>query len=108
MSETILEEAQRLVHGDRGHDYGHPLDDFTKTARLWEVVLGTEVRPEQVALCMICVKISRELNMPKRDNMVDLAGYAETVRMVMEEKSRRMSGMAHSPTERAIPKTETA
>ena len=94
MSETILEEAQRLVHGARGSDYGHPLDDFTKTARLWEVILGVEVSPEQVALCMMGVKISRELNAPKRDNMVDLAGYAETLRMVIEEREIRAKGMA--------------
>lgn len=89
MSETTLQEAQRLVHGNRGEDYGHPLDDFSKTASMWSVILGFAVTAEQVGLCMACVKISRQLNRPKRDNMVDLAGYAETVQMVIDERIRR-------------------
>ena len=88
-TESILQEAQRLVHGDRGADYGHPLDDFAKTAKLWRVVLNTSVTPEQVALCMCMVKISRELNRHKRDNLADLCGYAETYMMVKEERDRR-------------------
>jgi len=88
-SESILQEAQRIVHSERGADYGHPLDDFAKTAKLWQVVLNTSVTPEQVALCMCMVKISRELNRHKRDNLTDLCGYAETYMMVKEERDRR-------------------
>ena len=81
--ESVLQEAQRLVHGDRGADYGHPVHDFTRTGRIWAAVLGLpEVTPQQVALCMIGVKMSREVNRPKRDNRVDIAGYVETLDMV--------------------------
>lgn len=89
MSETILQEAQRLVHGDRQTDYGHPLDDFSKTATMWAAILGFPVSAEQVGLCMIAVKISRQCNRPKRDNLTDAAGYAATVQMVIEERERR-------------------
>jgi len=94
-SETALQEAQRLVHGDRGDHYGHPLDDFTKTARFWEVILANELYPgstisaEKVGLCMVSVKLSRELHLHKRDNLVDGAGYFETVNMIGEERNRR-------------------
>lgn len=87
--ETILQEAQRLVHGDRGAAYGHPLDNFTQTAELWAAILETPVTAEEVALCMIAVKISRQCNAPKRDNVVDIAGYAETLQMTIEERARR-------------------
>lgn len=87
--ETILQEAQRLVHGDRQADYGHPLDDFSKTAKMWSAIAGVELTPEQVGLMMCCVKISRQLNRPKRDNMTDLAGYAATVQMCVDERLRR-------------------
>ena len=74
--ETITEEAQRLVGGDRQADYGHPIEDFTRTGRMWAAILGLpEVSAEQVALCMVGVKISREVNRPKRDNRVDGVGY---------------------------------
>lgn len=88
VGETILEEAQRLVHGDRGGDYGHPIDDFTRTGRLWGAILGLPgpVPPETVGLCMAAVKISREVNRPKRDNRVDAAGYLETVQMIHERR----------------------
>lgn len=82
-------EAERLVNGDRNSDYGHPLDDFTKTARLWSVILGKDVTPEQVALCMLQVKVSRQLNKNKRDNLVDIIGYTLTLDKVISEKERR-------------------
>lgn len=87
--ESVLLEAEGLVHGDRNADYGHPLDDFSRTAAIWTAILGHPVSPEQVGLCMCAVKISRQCNRPKRDNLVDLAGYAETVSMVIDEKARR-------------------
>lgn len=81
--ESALEEAQRLVHGDRGAAYGHPADDFARSGRMWGAILGIpDVPPELVGLCMAAVKISREVNSPRRDNRVDLAGYAETVQMI--------------------------
>lgn len=86
---SILTEANNLVHGARNESYGHPLDDFSRTAKIWSAILGIGVSAEQVGLCMIGVKISRQCNAPKRDNMVDAAGYAETVDWVMAEKERR-------------------
>lgn len=85
--ESALQEAQRLVHGDRGEAYGHPIHDFARTAQIWTAVLGTEVTPEQVALCMVGVKISRECNKPKRDNRVDGAGYFETLQMIYDYRA---------------------
>lgn len=78
--ETILQEADRIVAGDRNADYGHPKDDFARTGRMWGAILGVDdVAPELVGLCMVALKISREVNKPKRDNRVDMAGYAKTV-----------------------------
>lgn len=102
--ETVLQEAQRLVHGPRGVDYGHPLDDFTRTADLLNALgfrrkqggnhfPGTfNIRPEDIALIMICVKLSRETNAAKRDNLVDICGYAETLHMVHDERRKRETG----------------
>jgi len=65
--ESAVEEAQRLVHGDRGQAYGHPLEDFTADAAAMNAYL---------------MKVMREAERPKRDNRVDIAGYAETLQMV--------------------------
>ena len=96
--ETVLEEADELVNGARQEDYGHPLDDFSRTAQMWSAILGDEVTPEQVALCMCAVKLSRQCNRPKRDNLVDLAGYAQTCQMVLDERERRDSWAKGSPS----------
>lgn len=85
--ESALEEAQRLVHGDRGAAYGHPIDDYTRTGRMWGAILGIgDIDPRIACLMMAAVKISRETNAPKRDNRVDLAGYAECAQMVAERQ----------------------
>jgi hypothetical protein len=85
--ESILAEADRLVNGPRQADYGHPIDDFTRTGRIWGAILETEdVPPEKVALCMVGVKMSREVNRPKRDNRVDMAGYTGTLELVRDRQ----------------------
>lgn len=92
--ETVLEEANRLIYGARQASYGHPFDDFSKTGQIWGAILSDwrksdnpNVPPELVALCQIGVKISREVNATKRDNVVDIAGYAGTLQMVRERQA---------------------
>lgn len=87
-SGSILLEAERLVHGPRQHAYGHPANDFSRTAALLNIILAGKLRDEldaaDVALMMVCVKLSREVNKHGRDNLVDAAGYLETRRMVLD------------------------
>ena len=91
-TETVMEEAIRLVGGDRGAQYGRPIHDFTRTAKIMTVILddllreGAEVPPEKVPLLMLAVKLSRIVQSPrKRDSVVDIGGYAQTYEMVMED-----------------------
>lgn len=86
-AETICQEADRLVSTDRQEQYGHPGEDFSRTAAMWEPILGLlpgSISPEKVAMCMIAVKLSRLCNSIKRDTIVDIAGYAKTIDMVRE------------------------
>lgn len=86
--ESILEEAQRITGGDRRDDYGSPADDFARTAMMWNGILagkllkGAQITPMDIPLCMIAVKAARQCNRHKRDNLVDIAGYARTAAMV--------------------------
>lgn len=80
--ETILDEAARITSQDRRKEYGPVATSFTRIALMWEAILGVSVSPRQVALCMIALKISRDCAGAKRDNLVDIAGYARTAEML--------------------------
>lgn len=84
--ESILVEAERITNGPRRSTYGHPLDNFGRTAKIWSAVLDKEVTPEQVGLCMIGVKLAREVHSHTRDNLVDLAGYANANDMIHRKR----------------------
>lgn len=75
--QSILEEAAKCVTGPRRRDYGTPDENFGLISSLWSVQLKHEVTPMQVAMCLILLKVARQSNSPKRDNLVDIAGYAQ-------------------------------
>lgn len=87
MEKNCLQIADELVGGDRNDDYGHPAHDFARTAKMWSAILGVEVSPDKVPLCMIAVKISRLCHSKKHDSIVDIAGYARTLELVIEYES---------------------
>jgi len=89
IKDNVLEQADKVVNGARQRSYGHPMNNFKRTAKIWEGILDTEVTPQQVALCMMGIKIARECNEPKEDNAVDLAGYALTLDMCNKYVDKR-------------------
>lgn len=86
MSESILEEAQRLIHGERNQNYGHPRENFKNIARLFSGYLDREISDIDVANLMILVKVARVQGGPyHRDSFTDIAGYAGCVGRIYEE-----------------------
>ena len=79
---TVAHEAIEIVHGPRREAYGHPSKNFSDIAAGFSVIFGVEVTPQQVALANIWTKICRETNAHKRDNIVDIIGYALTHEML--------------------------
>jgi hypothetical protein len=72
----ILAQAHELTHGDRNKNYGTPLTNHQRIASLWSTYLETEIRPDQVAICMALVKIARLIETPDHlDSYVDGAAY---------------------------------
>ena len=76
LRETVLDEAKRIVNGDRNEQYGEPEDTFAEIAALWEIYLECAISPRDVAMMMILLKVARDNNKHKRDNLVDICGYA--------------------------------
>jgi hypothetical protein len=87
--EDLAAYAAKLVNDDRAQLYGHPLDNLTRAARIWSVILETDVTPEQVSLCMVGLKIARQVHRETSDNIADALGYLLTYGMIQEERARR-------------------
>ncbi len=85
----ILVEALRITSGDRQNQYGPPDQDFARTAKMWSALKGVEFTTEEVASFLCCVKLSRNTHQSKRDNWVDLAGYARCGDICRQEREKR-------------------
>ena len=83
-AETILEEAERVVNGPRRRDYDHPYYNFQRIADLWSVLFDIEISSRAVAQAIILMKVARDMHSPKRDNLVDICGYARCIELVEE------------------------
>jgi hypothetical protein len=82
----VLLEAAELITGDRNNTYGPPTQDFKRSADAMSA-LGfgkldastgkfKPLAPSDIATLVIVIKLSRLQHSPKKDNYVDLAGYA--------------------------------
>lgn len=87
MSETVLQEAERVINGPKRDDYGPALESFSKIAMGWEIIIGVTVTPEQVALCMDWLKTCRWLNGQQHDSLVDKAGYTGLIEVMQKERT---------------------
>jgi hypothetical protein len=71
----ILEQAKTLTNTDRQQSYGTPLSNFTRIANFWSSYLEIDITPEQAAMCMALVKVSRSMQSKEVDNYIDGAAY---------------------------------
>ena len=95
----VLDEAAEITRGDRQASYGPPDQDFARTAALWNVLFTPfcdvaadgsaflNMPPRAVAMAMIALKLSREVHQKKRDNPVDIAGYARCMDMCVRAEA---------------------
>jgi hypothetical protein len=88
--EGILQEAMRITGGERAENYGHPRANHERIAQLWNGYVSAKavdkegkltqgcahITAQDVVVMMILLKAARELHTSKRDNWVDMAGYA--------------------------------
>jgi len=73
-----LREAAKIISGDRDLQYGGPEENFTRIAKIWSVIVGTEITPEDVAMMMVGLKLARYASKSgfQPDTWIDIAGYA--------------------------------
>lgn len=86
--ERLLLDAAAATR-ERGLSYGSPRDHFARTVGAINAIFAHKVRepltPADWGMFMVLDKLAREQNLPKRDNMTDVAGYAACVAEIREE-----------------------
>lgn len=76
---TILEQAEKATAG-RDEWYGHPAANLARIAGMWSALFGRQFTPDDVAVAMLAMKLSRLVQTPGHtDSLVDIAGYARTI-----------------------------
>ena len=112
MQSKVFLAADAAVNGDRQLDYGHPFNDFTRIAGMWNAYLGLEVgtiQPEDVANMMIHLKQSRLKNTPRHeDSQVDVAGYTKCYELIRQYRLDNDKPHPKDPQKEAINFTKEA
>lgn len=83
---TVLDDAKRVINGERQDQYGNPENNFARIARFWSAWTGHHISPHDVAVMMCLLKIARmQGGAPTRDSYTDLCGYAALAADLQEE-----------------------
>lgn len=96
---SILQEADKIVNGDRQADYSDPVENFTHIAEIASAILREDITASDCCVVMMAVKIAREQYKHKRDNLVDLAGYTEILYRINEAEISQQMGIVPDPFE---------
>ena len=88
-NKSILSEAEEIVNGSRHSDYGDAKESFSRIATIASVMTGKELAPEDCCAVLMAVKLVRESFKHKRDNLVDLCGYAHIMNELNENESEK-------------------
>jgi len=81
--------GHHLVRGPRAATYGHPAENDARIAGMWHALFGWHVRVTDVWQAMVCVKLSREHNVPTHENRADIVGYADTGALIHQRLAER-------------------
>lgn len=79
-----------VVTEERGAVYGHPYDNFHRIEMLKNALKDCDNYEIRHAMEMICVNLARLVETPNHiDSIIDIAGYARTMAMVLDEQEKR-------------------
>lgn len=88
-NKSILDEAKAIVNGSRQSDYGDPVESFDRIAKTASMITGKDLSSKECCAVLMAVKVVRESFRHKRDNLIDLCGYAHIMNELNENKSEK-------------------
>lgn len=86
---SFLDDVRTITEA-RGRQYGPPVKHFTKTVGMINALYDLDLTPEDWAVFMICDKLARESETVHRDNLLDIAGYAERREEILRARGEAM------------------
>lgn len=86
-AKAALEEVSGLITSERAKVYGPYEDECKRSSKIASEITGLDIKPEHIPLILIAVKMSREANMHKRDNLIDMIGYTALYEQLIDGPS---------------------
>ena len=84
---ALFDKAIQTVTQERGKEYGPPAPSFSKISLMQSQIVNCPYPAVRHALNMIIVKIVRLSETPDHmDSVIDIAGYARTIAMILDEE----------------------
>ena len=82
---------------ERSANYGHPATNFARMAELCAPLAVCTDPAFRMALTMIQAKVSRLIGNPNHlDSIIDIAGYARTMAMVLQKRADDAKAKRHT------------
>lgn len=88
---NVLEEANKIIYGDREETYGNPSKNLDRIAAQWSLYIYQKyglivgLNCEDVCWMMTDLKKARQMNAYKRDNLTDAIGYIALIDRITAE-----------------------
>ena len=87
-AEMFLKHVANVI-AERSAQYGDAAPNMSAIAARWSAMLGREVTPAQVVLCLLDLKLARLAHDPTHeDSAVDVCGYAALLRELTETSNK--------------------
>lgn len=92
-TEDLLDEV-RITLSDRGHIYGNASLNHRRISELWSGYFDSYISPEQVAMAMLLVKVSRlSQSSDHEDSIKDMLGYGIIYHQIVREMRGEEDGV---------------
>jgi len=85
MAQELINKLLEEIEAEKQEEYGPASVQMQKIADVWSALLGTKIRPHQVALLYAAAKLVRANHKYKQDSYLDLMQYGKIAEQIHRE-----------------------